>query len=154
MTNYLAYGAIGFGLALAVLAFRLLSKEQARAGQPRASLLKSIYVFMLFALTLSTGGFINEYLKGDASQIGALRIEIKAKDGQLNDLQKKYDKLRGDVDVSQAVMKNILDLKVGKVARLERLDPNSNEYFSIVNEIRSDLEDMDKKLSGALDMRR
>ena len=44
MVNFLAYGAIGLGLALAVLAYRLLAKEQE---------LKDIYEIQKSASTLT-----------------------------------------------------------------------------------------------------
>jgi hypothetical protein len=150
VTNFLAYGAIGLGLALAVLAYRLLSKEQQRTGQPRAPLLNAIYVFMGFTLLLAAGGFAGEYLKGDAAQISAVRAELKSTAGQLKDLQGKHDKMREGLNVSRAVVESLLDLKGGKVARLKRLDQRSPEYFAMVNEIQMDLEKMDTLLRAAL----
>ena len=58
----LSYGAIGLGCILALLAYRLLGKEQAM-NQPRQQILTSIYVFMVFSLALSITGFIAEYAK-------------------------------------------------------------------------------------------
>jgi hypothetical protein len=62
MSEYLKYGAIGLGLALAVLAFLLLQREQ-KVARPRKEIVKTIYVFMGFALFLSVAGFLLEYAK-------------------------------------------------------------------------------------------
>ncbi len=61
MTNYLGYGAAGLALALAMLAFRLLSKEQA-STRPRRNMLTATYVYLSFALVLALVGFGSEYL--------------------------------------------------------------------------------------------
>ena len=62
MADFLRYGAIGLGLALAVLAFQLLQREQ-KVPRPRMSIIKTIYVFLGFALVLSALGFALEYAK-------------------------------------------------------------------------------------------
>jgi hypothetical protein len=110
----------------------------------------AIYVFMGFAVLLAGGGFAGEYLKGDAAQISAVRAELQSTAGQLKDLQGKHDKMREGLSVSRAVMENLLDLKVGKVARLKQLDPRSPEYFAMVSEIQMDLEKIDTQFSAAL----
>lgn len=56
IADILQYGVIGLGFLLAVLAYRLLSSEQ-RVKIPRKKMLYSIYVFMLFSVTLCVIGF-------------------------------------------------------------------------------------------------
>jgi len=58
----LSYGAIGLGCILAFLSYRLLSREQEKE-RPRQRILTSIYLFMVFSLSLSTVGFVTEYAK-------------------------------------------------------------------------------------------
>lgn len=50
--EYLKYGAIGISLALAVLSYRLLSKEQDK-GEERPAMLKSIRNYFILAIVLS-----------------------------------------------------------------------------------------------------
>lgn len=50
--DFLKYGAIGISLALAVLSYRLLSKEQEKDTE-RPAILKSIKTYMLLTLVLS-----------------------------------------------------------------------------------------------------
>jgi hypothetical protein len=55
--NLLGFGISGLGLALAILAYRLLAAEQ-KQPKLRIKMLTSIYVYMVFALTLvGTGVF-------------------------------------------------------------------------------------------------
>ena len=151
MSNYLAYGAIGLGLALAVLAFRLLSKEQERPGATRAPLLRATYVFMAFALALAAGGFVSEYLKSDAAQIGSVRTELEKTTSELQALRAKHQEMRENLNVSRTVMRSLMDLKQGKVTRLKQLDPLSPEYVPLVKEIQGDLESLDKGFRKVLD---
>ena len=62
MSEYLRYGAIGLVLALAILAYLLLQREQ-KVTRPRKEIIKTIYVFMGFALFLSVAGVVLEYAK-------------------------------------------------------------------------------------------
>jgi len=118
--NLLAYGAIGLGLALAVLAYLLLRKEQTFA-RPRAQILRAIYVFMGFSLILSAAGFLGE-----------------------------YNKLQMNLNSSRSLIRTLMDLKGGKVERLKQLDPNAVEYRALVREIQVDLVEIDRSLSDAL----
>jgi hypothetical protein len=55
--NLLGFGISGLGLALAILAYRLLAAEQ-KQPKLRIKMLTPIYVYMVFALTLvGTGVF-------------------------------------------------------------------------------------------------
>ena len=64
MVEYLRYGAIGLGLALAVLTYLLLKQEQ-KLDQPRPQMLRASYAFMLLAVLLSAAGFWLESAKSD-----------------------------------------------------------------------------------------
>jgi AICAR transformylase/IMP cyclohydrolase PurH len=151
MTNFLAYGAIGLGLALAVLAYRLLSKEQDRKAAARGPILTATYVFMAFALVLAAGGFVSEYQNSDASQIAGVRAELTKSNSELKSLQAKHDQMREKVNVSQAVMRSLMNLKGGKLASLKQLDPKSLAYNNLVKEIQRDLEQIDEGFKVALE---
>ena len=68
MTDYLRYGALGLGLALSLLSFFLLKEEQ-RLTHPRPVMIRTIYVFMAFALALTSLGFAVEYVKSSNAAI-------------------------------------------------------------------------------------
>ena len=84
--NFLAYGAVGLGLALAVLAYLLLRQEQGIA-KPRNEIIKAIYMFMGFALILSLSGFVGEFLKSDAASIGSVRDQLDEKTKKLAEIE-------------------------------------------------------------------
>lgn len=151
MANYLAYGAIGLGLALGVLAYRLLAREQERPGAARTPLLRATYIFMGFGLLLAAGGFVSEYLRNDASQIGAVRADLERTSGALQTLQANHQAVRESIMVSRAVMRSLMDQKEGKVTRLKQLDPLSSEYVPLVKAIQADLELLDTGLRKTLD---
>jgi hypothetical protein len=70
--NALRYGAIGLGLALALLAFFLLRSELRRQAQERDA--RPIYVFMIFSLVIASLGFYAEWKKNvcyDIAELGA-----------------------------------------------------------------------------------
>ena len=59
VNQLLGYAIIGLGLALAILAFRLLQSEQ-KQRIPRQSMLAAIYVFTAFSLLLAAAGIFAE----------------------------------------------------------------------------------------------
>lgn len=65
--DFLKYGAIGISLALAILSYRLLSKEQAKT-EPRDSILRSIGYYMALTLVLSLLFGISEILTKQSSE--------------------------------------------------------------------------------------
>jgi hypothetical protein len=69
----LSYGAIGLGLALAVLAFMLLAAEQ-KIAKPRQKIMTAIYVYMSFSLLLAGGGFAIEVYKLFKQQANSLLL--------------------------------------------------------------------------------
>ena len=56
----LAYGVIGLGFLLALLAYRLLSREQTNQ-QVREPMIRAIYIFMAFSVLLCTVGLVSEW---------------------------------------------------------------------------------------------
>lgn len=149
--EFLAYGAIGLGLALAILAYRLLSKEQERPGSARAPVLRAIYVFMAFSLVLVGGGLVKEYLGSEGSKIGEVRADLEKARSALQALQVEHQKMNEGVNVSVAVMRNLMALKVGKIDRLKALNPLSPAYTLLVQEIVVDLEQIDAGLKKTLE---
>lgn len=120
--SLLSYGAIGLGLALAILAFSLLRAEQ-KVKEPRISILASVYVFMGFSLLLSSAGFITEFLRSQETT---------------------------KLTVSREVLDALMDVKGGKISRLKQLDPSDPSYYVLVTEIQRDLEIIDNNIRGVL----
>lgn len=61
VVKILGYGVIGLGFLLALLSYRLLSKEQQR-DQPRLVMLRSIMIFMAFSIALCVVGLCSNFL--------------------------------------------------------------------------------------------
>jgi hypothetical protein len=139
LANLLSYGAIGLGLALAILAYLLLRTEQ-QVARPRKPIITAIYVFMCFSLVLSAAGFVSEYLRSDAATIPDLRDELAEKTKTLTNLSS-----------SRQVLNALMDVKGGKIERLKRLDPRDPSYVPLVQEIQRDLEDIDENIRKALE---
>ena len=60
--DILSYGVSGLGFLLAVLAYRLLTREQNQT-EPRSNVLRSIYIFMGFSLLLCVLGISGQVLE-------------------------------------------------------------------------------------------
>ncbi|KOY86042.1 hypothetical protein AD998_07685 [bacterium 336/3] len=58
----LSYGVIGLGFFLAFFSYKLLLEEQKR-NEPRRSIIRSIYLFMVFSIVLLVLGVTNELWK-------------------------------------------------------------------------------------------
>ena len=62
--DILGYGVIGLGFLLAALAYKLLSEEQKK--EPRPSIIKAIYTFMVFSVVLCIIGFAAQVFDSDS----------------------------------------------------------------------------------------
>src|SRR4051812_27688147 len=85
--NILSYGVVGLGFLLALLAYRLLGREQQKE-QPNRSILVAIHVFMIFSAVLCVTGLGSEYLRGrgtgpDNAASDHLAARIAELEGQL-----------------------------------------------------------------------
>jgi hypothetical protein len=83
LIDLLKYGALGLGLALAILVYRLLRSEQRREVS-REPILKAIRLYMLFSLLLAGSGFAIEYFSkwnSQADRENALALGDRASAG-------------------------------------------------------------------------
>ena len=141
--DFLKYGAIGISLALAVLSFRLLSKEQEKDVE-RPGFLKIIRVYMIFAMVLSIFFGVSEILvpfMHRNTKVTDIQTEIDTLDvcqrfvEQLNNCNNKL------AEYDQGFYQNIIKLK--KQLRLTpdgwtnlRFDPDSKaETFYLLTNI-------------------
>ena len=63
VVKILGYGVLGLGFLLALLAYRLLSKEQGKET-PSPDTFRAIYVFMGFSLALCVLGLVSQFFDG------------------------------------------------------------------------------------------
>jgi hypothetical protein len=66
VVKILGYGVLGLGFLLALLAYRLLSKEQGKPT-PSTDAFRAIYVFMGFSLALCVLGLVSQFFDGQAA---------------------------------------------------------------------------------------
>ena len=110
--QFLAYGAIGVGLALALLAYRLLSKEMDMTV-PRPVVIRAIYVFMAFALVLASAGFVSEYLTKTDVQLQTELAKLKQERNSLRDRFRTtcdYIRTTPHLDANPPARKGLSDL--------------------------------------------
>ncbi len=150
LAKFLAYGAIGLGLALAVLSFFLLRKEQDMVT-PRRELIKAIYVFMFFSIVLSAGAFVTESFKPNPVSLDQLQADVAQKTAALQQVELEHRKIEQRLSSARSQMQSVMNLKEGKLARMRTLDPTKPEFPTLVREIQKDLEAIDVELAKVLD---
>ncbi|MCB0578679.1 MAG: hypothetical protein KDD10_05155 [Phaeodactylibacter sp.] len=74
MGNYLEYGAIGLCLALFILSYRSLSKEQEKDA-PNESILKTIKLYMGLSLVLAVFFGVKEFMDKDGGAAAEITLE-------------------------------------------------------------------------------
>ncbi len=119
MQSFLFYGAVGLALALAILAYRLIAREQQRPGQPRRSVITTVYAYMAFALAIAGAGFWSEF-------------------AQL--------KLKNDLQALSKSIRPLLGAKAGAIGGLDSLDPTSEMYKEQLARIRDNLKSIDQSI--------
>jgi hypothetical protein len=78
--QFLGYGIIALGLALAIAAFWLLQSEQ-KQRTPRRSMLTAIYVFTAFSLLLVAAGIFAEIKRAESEARRAESSQLWARPG-------------------------------------------------------------------------
>jgi hypothetical protein len=129
----LRYGAMGFGLALAILTGILLATEQ-RASPPRREMLLTIVAFMVFSLVLTLAG---------------LGAEVKTRLAE-SMLRTANNELQSKLTNSREQLLGLLNLKNSALGRLAELTPSDPGYNAVVSEIRSELESLAKGMTTVL----
>lgn len=139
MITYLAYGSIGLGLSLAILNFHLLRNEQLQPN-PRQTIIRAVYVFMVFTLLLTSLGFASEYLDR-TKEIWRLANNLSELNDSLDNMKKYVSKL--EIVISKFdKMKHSLELLTSfKGDKLNRINTDLNsdlksikEEFTYINE--------------------
>jgi hypothetical protein len=147
MVTFLAYGAIGLGLALAILSFKLLRIEQT-LPEPRPSVFRAIYAFMLMTVVLTALGFISEYLDrskelwrllDNMSQLNDTIDGMKKYANKLETVLKGFDKMKYGIEI-------LTSIKGDKLSRMDAKDFETN-IKSIKEELISINEAMKKQLN-------
>lgn len=105
VVSILQLGVTGLGFLLALLAYRLLSKEQS-AEKTNPSILLSIRYFMGFSITLCLIGLVPQVLAAvsapDEQEMAPLRSQIEQHQEELGDYQRIVNKLTGNLETAES----------------------------------------------------
>jgi cytochrome bd-type quinol oxidase subunit 1 len=96
LSGILSYGVIGLGFLLALLAYRLLGREQQKET-PRKSILIAIHVFMIFSVVLCLIGFGSEIAKAtlpEPAAIAALKNKMDELEGKMEQQELLIERFR------------------------------------------------------------
>ena len=124
----LSLGVIGLGFFLALFSYKLLSTEQ-KKDEPRPAIIKAIYGFMLFSISLCIVGFLGETFhnnKGTKDQ-KVTKIPIKSK--SLDEKDEKNDK---DMNDGISILGTLLGKYDDRMLELEN-DTRKNILYYLEN---------------------
>lgn len=143
LANILNYGAVGLGLALAILAYLLLAREQ-RLSRPRLVTINVVYTFMALAFSLFIVGFVGEYMQWDFE---SLRTEVAAETTALTDLRARNENL----EVKLQLVREATHSLAVKAKDLRQQDAaNTHECAGTVQPVREQLADLAQRLDAVV----
>jgi hypothetical protein len=123
----LEFGVLGLCAVMLVFTLLAIYREQKRTDTPRKGIIWWSIAFMGFCILLAV---LNSYVQLSEKQIAN----------------------QHELSISRQVLKELMDLKGGKVERLGELDPKSSSYIDLVNEIQKDLLEIDKSIKNAINV--
>jgi hypothetical protein len=133
LLDFLAYGALGISLALAILAYRLLSKEQDKETV-RPPILKAIRGYLIFAFTLSLFFGITEFLTH-------IR-ELKRPGKQIEEMWQQH--FADSPDKNQAQKLARLQDALADYEKYSTLAAKNKELNEALKQCKSDLSELNK----------
>ena len=151
LPNLLTYGAIGLGLSLAILTYRLIQTEQSKPI-PRSLIINTTYAYMILTIILSLIGFISESLS-QKEQILSLKELIRNYEYENNNIKltlnniketnSKFEKLKHTLDSLTSHKSTILkDWK--------SMDQSDPAYIKVIRQIRSELININNLIQNEL----
>ena len=149
VSDILGYGVIGLGFLLALFAFRLLSNEQKR-DEPRKSMIRAIYSFMLFSLLLSVIGFAGEFSKiseSEQEQITKLQDSLTGCEQKGKELEKAHQKKIASCDDQKRVLQQERDARLA-VSDFRVISAAYFETVSTRGEVLTTVGDLIKEWEG------
>jgi hypothetical protein len=145
LSKFLTYGAVGLGLALALLAAALLATEQRRTNQPRVKMLRALHIFMAFAFAMSLLGYAGDYLKYNTTE---LRRKFEETSSELDRVKRNNQILKTRLSNAKTVFTALTRLKGQELGRLEDIRDHPNDCVSRVRSAVSSLDDIGTLFRG------
>jgi len=142
ISSFLTYGAIGLGLSLAFLTYKIISQEQKKKN-PNTNVIYSTYAFIIMSIIISFLGFVFESnnLKSENSKLQKENDRaiyentiLKNKIENLKDSNIKFEKIKHTLDA-------LLNVKGSLLSKTETISQIKTELMIIQ-------ENMKKEISG------
>jgi len=134
--NFLSYGGIGLGLALALLTYRIIANEQKKSN-PNINIIFLTYGFMILAITMAGFGFISEIKKSDNlkeenEKIVFQNALLQAKLERLKENNDKFEKMKHSLDM-------LLDVKGSLIKKSDTISNIKSELIIIQETMKKEL---------------
>ena len=150
--NLLTYGAIGLGLSLAILTYRLIQFEQTKP-LPRSLIIKTTYAYMVLTIVLSLTGFISESYneKEKIKNITQTLLEVQKENEnlkvsilKLKETTNKFEKIKHALD-------SLTNHKTSLLKDWKSMDQSDPAYVKVIRQIRSELINLNSAIQKELD---
>jgi len=145
MINLISYGAIGLGLALAILTFKLLNNEQKKQN-PNSNIIISSYGFMILSIVISSAGFISESTNKKHEHAKVLKendklttqnIILLSTIERLKATNQQFDKIKHTLDT-------LLDIKGSILSKSQTISQVKSELVLIQETMKKELKFFEK----------
>jgi predicted PurR-regulated permease PerM len=145
MTNLISYGAIGLGLALAILTFKLLNNEQKKQN-PNSNIIISSYGFMILSIIISLSGFISESInkKYEHSKIIKENDKLTTQNLILLSTIEKLKSTNQQFEKIKHTLDTLLDIKGSILNKSQTISQIKNELVVIQETMKKELKFFEK----------
>jgi hypothetical protein len=145
MTNLISYGAIGLGLALAILTFKLLNNEQKKQN-PNSNIIISSYGFMILSIIISLSGFISESInkKYEHSKIIKENDKLTTQNLILLSTIEKLKSTNQQFEKIKHTLDTLLDIKGSILNKSQTISQIKNELVIIQETMKKELKFFEK----------
>lgn len=134
--DILSYGAIGLGLALATLAFRLINNEQ-KKEKPSSKIVFMTYAFIILAIILAGMGFTSENkelknLQDENKKIKNQNFILQSSIESLKETNNKFEKVKHSIDL-------LLNIKGSLINKSDKISEIKSQLILIQETIQKEL---------------
>lgn len=134
--NFLSYGGIGLGLALAILTYRIIICEQKKSN-PNIKIMFLTYGFMILSIIMSGFGFAleikkTENLKEENEKIVFQNTLLQNKLERLKENNDKFEKIKHSLDL-------LLDVKGSLIKKSDTISNIKSELILIQQTMKKEL---------------
>ncbi len=151
--NLLTYGAIGLGLSLAILTYRLIQYEQTKPI-PRSLIINTTYAYMILTIILSLTGFVSESVN-QKSEIKSIKEELKTLQDENNNLKTTLINLK-ETNTKFEKIKHTLDSltnhKTSILKDWKSMDQSDPSYIKVIRQVRTELINLNASIQKELEL--